>query len=343
MIIHGDSVALWEVGDCRATMRQWALDGVRAQTCVTSPPYFGLRDYGHEAQIGLEQTPTEYVDALVGVFRCVRDLLTKDGTLWLNIGDSYAGSGRGGYPACKTGLQGTVAGQDNSRAAQTRVRSSRRAVSSAQRPAAPTSPGGRMCGVEGLKRKDLIGIPWMLAFALRTDGWFLRQDIIWHKPNPTPESVRDRCTKSHEYLFLLSKSERYLFDARAMAEPAIYAPGKTTHVERPHGFYGGKGTDASHGAGNRNFKAIRETRNRRSVWSIATRGYAGAHFATFPPALVEPCVLAGSRPGDTVLDPFGGSGTTAGVAVKHGRNALLCELSDTYAALMPDRIRSIAQ
>ena len=177
-----------EFGDCRETMRKWASEGVKAQTCVTSPPYYGLRDYGHEGQIGLEETPEQYISAMVEVFRCVWDVLEDDGTLWLNIGDSYAGN--------------------NSRASN-----NGRAGFGNPREKVVNRTG------EGLKTKDLIGIPWMLAFALRADGWYLRQDIIWHKPNPIPESVQDRCTKSHEYIFLLSKSQKYHFDHIAIKEP----------------------------------------------------------------------------------------------------------------------------
>jgi len=271
-----------EFGDCRDTMRRWAAEGIKAQTCVTSPPYFGLRDYGHEGQLGLEQTPEQYVAAMVEVFRCVHDVLADDGTLWLNIGDSYnnfrSQMGPGQAVHGRDKLNGKPAEKSKAR------------------------------GVDGLKEKDLIGIPWMLAFALRADGWYLRQDIIWHKPNPMPESVRDRCTKAHEYVFLLSKSERYFFDSEAMQEPSV---------------------DGS-------------KRNRRSVWTVATRPYKGAHFATFPPALIEPCVLAGSRPGDIVFDPFMGSGTTAQVALQHGRQYLGCELNPEYGPLQQERIASAA-
>ena len=321
-----------EFGDCRETMRRWAADGVRAQMCVTSPPYFGLRDYGHAGQIGLEQTPEEYITAMVEVFRCVRDVLADDGTLWLNIGDSYA------RPLAKGG----------------------------------SGPGGKNrdwygenygdAGVpRGCKPKDLIGIPWMLAFALRADGWYLRQDIIWHKPNPMPESVTDRCTKAHEYVFLLSKSERYFYDAEAVKEPAKewhgqaatfdrgnnavashVIPGQSAAQHRPRpskkrGEFNGK-TEAMAGTGQNAFRAVTPTRNRRSVWTVATRPYKGAHFATFPPALIEPCILAGSRPGDTVLDPFMGSGTTAAVALQQGRQYLGCELNPEYGALQVARI-----
>ena len=292
-------------------MRRWAADGVRAQTCVTSPPYFGLRDYGVDGQLGLEQTPEQYVAAMVEVFRCVRDVLADDGTLWLNIGDSYAGQ-RGSQPGRVSGSGATVKGQ------------------------------GIGAGVpNGIKPKDLIGIPWMLAFALRADGWYLRQDIIWNKPNPMPESVRDRCTKAHEYVFLLSKSERYMFDAQAIAEPV--AASTVERLAQPT-LAQQVGSNRVPGKTNGNMKAVgnTETRNRRSVWTVATRPYKGAHFATFPPALVEPCILAGSRPGDIVLDPFMGSGTTAQVALQHGRRYLGCELNPDYAPLSRERIRNLA-
>lgn len=266
-------------GDCRETLRRLAAEGVRAQTCVTSPPYFGLRDYGHESQIGLEETPSEYVAAMVEVFRCVREVLADDGTLWLNIGDSYARTG----------------GTDRKISASAKVGSTRNTLRQ--------MADRKQRAPEGLKDKDLIGIPWMLAFALRADGWYLRQDIIWQKPNPMPESVRDRCTKAHEYIFLLSKEPRYYFDAEAMKEIAV----------------GG-------------------TRNRRSVWTVATRPYKGAHFATFPEELIEPCVIAGSEPGQIVIDPFVGSGTTAAVSIKNGRQYIGCELNENYRTLINERI-----
>ena len=305
-----------EFGDCRETMRRWAGQGVKAQTCVTSPPYFGLRDYGHDGQIGLEQTPEEYVAAMAEVFRRVRDVLADDGTLWLNIGDSYASGGRSyRAPDAKDGKNGRVTGSF--------------------RPADPA----------GIKPKDLIGIPWMLAFALRADGWYLRQDIIWHKPNPMPESVRDRCTKAHEYIFLLSKSQRYFFDSEATKEDAVGGQtGKAASFRRegskreqtiPGQAYGTHRPDREDVAYNG------EKRNRRSVWTVATRPYKGAHFATFPPALIEPCILAGSRPGDIVLDPFMGSGTTAAVALRHGRQYLGCELNPEYGPLQAARIEGV--
>ena len=293
-------------GDCRETMRVWAADGVRAQMCVTSPPYFGLRDYGHPGQIGLEQTPEQYIAAMVEVFRCVRDVLADDGTLWLNIGDSYASN-----PASGGAQSSRMTGGEHKR----------------------TPPERKYQRPDGLKPKDLIGIPWRLAFALQADGWYLRQDIIWHKPNPMPESVRDRCTKAHEYIFLLSKSERYFFDSEAMKEPAVCqtwpSVGRNQEVVRAV-IPGGKRPGGK--------KENAETRNRRSVWTVATRPYKGAHFATFPPALIEPCILAGSRPGDIVLDPFMGSGTTAAVALQHGRQYLGCELNPAYQPLQDARI-----
>lgn len=293
-----------EFGDCRETMRRWAADGVKAQMCVTSPPYFGLRDYGHEGQIGLEQTPEQYIAAMVEVFRCVRDVLADDGTLWLNIGDSYASTGgHGGAQSSK------MTGGEHKRTPGERKY---------QRP-------------DGCKPKDLIGIPWMLAFALRADGWYLRQDIIWSKPNPMPESVRDRCTKAHEYVFLLSKSERYFFDSEAMREEAVKgAAGSSFNTGKTATHQLGRSSDAE--------RVEDGKRNRRSVWTVATRPYKGAHFATFPPALIEPCILAGSRTGDTVLDPFMGSGTTAAVALQHGRQYLGCEINPAYGPLQQERI-----
>lgn len=460
--------------DCRDAMQLFVESG-SVQTCITSPPYFGLRDYGHPGQIGLEQTSAEYIAAMVEVFREVRRTLTDDGTLWLNIGDSYASGGR------KT--------RDSDDKLVHRGMGTR-----------PVDP-------EGLKPKDLIGIPWLLAKALRDPyytgpvkdvcdqvwlaamldaegsicgteyqsgdriktniyicitntsvpviekcdrlfpqevchiyekvngtsnrkcfrwdvermdqkamflrtiyphlvakrkqaiigytfiemqrglvskkkgylaeqheqrswlmkalsllnsgqdvdipdwcieppsllepGYYLRQDIIWHKPNPMPESVRDRCTKAHEYIFLLSKSDRYFYDHEAAMEPV--AESTMARLSQPT-LHRQEGSARVPGKTNGNMKAVGRTdkRNRRSVWSVPTRPYKGAHFATFPPALIEPCILAGSRPGDLVLDPFGGSGTTAGVALKHGRRAVICELNPSYVALIGDRITSLA-
>jgi DNA modification methylase len=295
-------VKRWEIlqGDVRETLR--ALETGSVQTCVTSPPYFGLRDYGVSGQIGLEPTPAEYVEQMVAVFREVRRVLRDDGTLWLNLGDSYAsGGGTGG-----TGKETDYTGKRS-------------------------LPNKR---AEGLKPKDLIGIPWRVAFALQADGWYLRQDIIWHKPNPMPESVRDRCTKAHEYVFLLSKSERYFFDAEAMKEPSAQ-PERAGKLERS--FSTGK-PDAVLRQDVGRAVMRTETRNRRSVWTVATRPYKGAHFATFPPALIEPCILAGAPFNGLVLDPFTGSGTTAAVALQHGRRFIGCELNPDYIKLAEARI-----
>ena len=305
-----------EFGDCRETMRQWVADGVKAQMCVTSPPYFGLRDYGVEGQLGLEQTPDEYIAAMVEVFRCVRDVLADDGTLWLNLGDSYAATtgGVGNNPSAKSTLttNGGRGPQPGNKYAQ-------------------GSEGRRVKLMPDVPAKNLLGIPWRVAFALQADGWYLRQDIIWHKPNPMPESVRDRCTKAHEYIFLLSKSARYFFDSDAMREDAVKgAAGSSFNTGKTAEHQMGRSSDAE--------RVEDGKRNRRSVWTVATRPYNGAHFAAFPPALIEPCILAGSRPGDIVLDPFMGSGTTAAVAIQHGRQYLGCELKPEYGPLQQERI-----
>ena len=309
-----------EFGDCRETMRRWSEQGVKAQTCVTSPPYYGLRDYGHDGQIGLEETPEAYIKAMVEVFRCVWDVLADDGTLWLNIGDSYAGSGKGSnpdgtpHPSTLLGKQGTNTG---------------------------TVTGKNMpqkAHKIGLKPKDLIGIPWMLAFALRADGWYLRQDIIWHKPNPMPESVQDRCTKAHEYIFLLTKSQKYYFDNAAIAERSVAAGefrGGGLKVSASNDYL----PDGSSKQNLDKYGETTETRNKRSVWTVATRPYKGAHFATFPPDLITPCILAGAPVGGIVLDPFMGSGTTAAVAIANGRDYLGCELNPAYKELQDERIR----
>lgn len=295
------------VGDCLESMKKLP-DGC-INTCVTSPPYFGLRDYGQDGQIGLEATPDEFVAALVAVFREVRRVLRDDGTLWLNLGDSYAGSGKGRNADGshqEGGKQGTSRGTIDGKLIKTHA--------------------------PDCKPKDLIGIPWRVAFALQADGWYLRQDIIWYKPNPMPESVRDRCTKSHEYIFMLSKSPRYYYDHKAIKEPADPA-----NHRKSAGIRRTAPGSSDHG-GRANGERSYETRNKRSVWSVTTRPYKGAHFATFPPDLIEPCILAGCPEGGTVLDPFGGSGTTAGVAVAHNRNAVICELSPEYAKLIPERV-----
>lgn len=313
------------IGDCRETMRRWAEDGVKVQTCVTSPPYFGLRDYGHDGQIGLEQTPEQYIAAMVEVFRCVRDMLADDGTLWVNIGDSYAANRGGTHQSAETLAGGkggkTLTGERVNRGRYDGYNPTRNAHAI------------------GLKHKDLIGVPWLLAFALRADGWYLRQDIIWHKPNPMPESVLDRCTKAHEYLFLFAKSERYYFDNESMQEPVA----ASTVYQMAQDVESQRGSDRVPGKSNGPMKAVGngKTRNRRSVWTVATRPYKGAHFATFPSALIEPCILAGSRIGDIVLDPFMGSGTTAAVAIQHGRQYLGCELNPEYEILQQERINNV--
>lgn len=249
--------------------------------CVTSPPYYGLRDYGHEGQIGLEETPDAFVKKLVEVFREVKRVLKDDGTLWLNLGDSYASNQSAGDRVSKySPKQTTNAGK----------------------------LGGKQRVPEGWKEKDLIGIPWMVAIALRMDGWYLRQDIIWHKPNPMPESVEDRCTKAHEYVFLLSKSKKYYYDYKSIKEKSVDSD---------------------------------ELKNKRSVWSVNTKPYKGAHFATFPPDLIRPCILAGCPEGGTVLDPFGGSGTTGAVANEENRNAILCEVNPEYIPLINKRLSEV--
>ena len=263
-------------GDCRKTL--CAFLSQSARVCVTSPPYYGLRDYGgEESQIGLEQTPEEFIDELVKVFREVRNVLTDDGTCWVNLGDSYYNyrPGRGQGLAKQT-------------------------VSNTKQDLPDVCPR-RGNKLEGFKEKDLIGIPWMFAFAMRADGWYLRQDIIWNKPNPMPESVRDRCTKSHEYIFLFSKSQNYYFNVDAIKE---------------------------------------ETRRKRSVWNVTKKPYKGAHFAVFPHDLIEPCILAGSEKGDTILDPFMGSGTTAMVSKKLDRYYIGCELHENYGNLIEERVSS---
>ena len=296
-------------------------DGV-IQMCVTSPPYFGLRDYGVNDQIGLEQTPNAYVAELVAVFREVWRVMKDDGTLWLNLGDSYAASqsNNGGY-SNKSTLSGFSRPDTKGRQAN--------------------ETGIRRKLAHGVKPKDLIGIPWRVAFALQSDGWYLRQDIIWHKPNPMPESVRDRCTKAHEYIFLLAKSERYFFDSEAMKESATSnSSGAAASFKRS----GSKRAQAipNQSVGthreDREDVAYNETRNRRSVWTVPTSPYSGAHFATFPPALIEPCILAGSRVGDIVLDPFSGSGTTAAVSKSLGRSAVGVELNQQYLELASRRV-----
>lgn len=324
-------------GDCRELLRRLP-DGC-VQTCVTSPPYWGLRDYGHERQIGLEETPELFVAELVRVFREVRRVLRDDGTLWLNLGDCYASSGRGG-------AQGANGAFANRQVAGARlVRGSKKAGGFHE----PARQGGAIGRAwtpppPGCKNKDLVGQPWMVAFALRSDGWYLRSDIIWHKPNPMPESVTDRPTKAHEYIFLLSKSETYHYDADAIREPLRPKTLTTFGTERKS-----KGNDALGGVKADNWaRDVKERRaklgpdgqpvgaNKRTVWTVGTQPYDGAHFATFPPRLIEPCILAGSRVGDVVLDPFFGSGTTGLVAEAHGRRWIGFDLG--YEGLAAERL-----
>jgi DNA modification methylase len=301
-------------GDCRETLRE--LPDGSVQCCVTSPPYYGLRDYGVDGQIGMEPTLQEYVAAIVAVFAEVKRTLARDGVLWLNLGDTYASTG-GDHGASDRNQRG---------------------VGAARTHAAGGGDQGVRRPPSGLKAKDLIGVPWRVAFALQADGWYLRQDVIWSKPNPMPESVTDRCTKAHEYVFLLAKSERYYFQAKAIAEPAIYA-GAT--VQNSSSRMDGLG---KHGATRAGFKGdvkVADTRNRRSVWTVATQPFDGAHFATMPEELATLCVLSGSRPGDVVLDPFFGSGTVGKVAEQLGRQWIGCELNQDYADIARVRTAQI--
>jgi DNA modification methylase len=273
-------------GDCRDTLAKIARSDSKARMCITSPPYYGLRDYGKEdSQIGLEQSPEEFIDELVKVFRGVRDCLTDDGTLWVNIGDSYYNY-RGGKGQALPKQSVAKTNQDLPQGINPR----------------------RGNKLKGYKEKDLIGIPWMLAFALRKDGWYLRQDIIWSKPNPMPESVRDRCTKSHEYIFLLSKSQNYYFDVDSIKEPTVDKKGM---------------------------------KRKKSVWEVKTKPYKGAHFAVYPTELIVSPILAGSEEGDIILDPFMGSGTTAAVAKSLDRHYLGCELHEEYDELIQKRVNEV--
>tara|TARA_R110000868_G_scaffold9867_2_gene48423 strand:- start:2568 stop:3581 length:1014 start_codon:yes stop_codon:yes gene_type:complete len=317
------------LGDCITGMK--TLSDKCVQTCITSPPYFGLRDYqGGEAEIGQEDTVEGYVQKMVEVFREVRRILRDDGTLWLNLGDSYM-SAKNCAPPPQTVANGNARSM-------------------------PTDfiPANRK-DQEGLKTKDLIGIPWRVALALQADGWYLRQDIIWSKPNPMPESVADRCTKSHEYIFLLSKKPHYYYDHEAVKEPLAEASYGRAERKKKLMDRTGKGTlgkqiengvDSSHGyaglALGRNGKtgyAEDGKRNKRSVWTVNTKGYKGAHFAVYPEELVTPCVLAGCPQDGTVFDPFTGSGTTAVVALKNGRNYIGTELNPEYIKIAEARIQ----
>jgi len=306
-ILHGNNI------DTLKTLPNCYVD-----CCITSPPYYGLRDYGIDGQIGLEETPEEYIQKLVLVFREIKRVLRGDGTLWINIGDSYAGSNGNGWRQTKDPNRDPYHSEENYNL---------------------RSKIGRKD--EGYKPKDLIGIPWMLAFALRADGWYLRQDIIWHKPNPMPESVTDRCTKAHEYIFLMSKSARYYFNNTAIQEPA-----KSIDIKKftDNGKYRRRGHVRRHAGFNGIYAeklakdGVPSNRNRRDVWTVATRPYSGAHFAVFPESLILPCVLAGCKEGGTVLDPFMGSGTTAVVALKNLRKYIGCEINHEYIQIAERRI-----
>lgn len=389
-------------GDVRYVLRQMIAEGVKVQTIVTSPPYWGLRSYlpaGHpdkSSEIGSEPTLGEFLATMVGVFDLCREVLADDGTMWVNMGDSYAGSwgaqSRGGPPSDKSTLQGNGHIGGGPKISQ---------LSAVQAMAAPKGERtGSLDRTPGLKAKDLMGQPWRLAFALQDAGWWLRQDIIWAKPNPMPESIKDRCTKAHEYIFLLSKSERYYYDFDAMQEPVngnanprratIKAPdGWATHAgghgsfhkegreqgktvanvgrrqgppdnpaESKYGELTGQDSDGIHrtkaglnrkladsGCGTKNnhsmdeaLSEVRDTRNRRSVWTVPSKPFSGAHFATFPPALIEPCIMAGAPAGGIVLDIFMGSGTTAQVAEKLGRQWIGIDIDVRNKALQDERL-----
>jgi DNA modification methylase len=283
------------------------------QCCVTSPPYWGLRDYGSPDQLGLEKTPDEYVQNLVAVFREVKRVLKKDGTLWLNLGDSYNAGRNGGHAGGGNGLSRTTIGPQRS-------------------------------GVNapGLKPKDLVGVPWLVAFALRADGWYLRSEIIWHKRNPMPSSVTDRPTTSHEHIFLLAKSSRYYYDADAIKEQATHpeGPGNIRPTRRPPGEPDGEDGNIR---GRLHKIGPRLDRNKRTVWSLSSQPYKLAHFATYPPKLIRPCILAGSRPGDTVLDPFNGAGTTGLVAMQLRRKYIGIDVNAEYLDLTRNRLAEVQQ
>ena len=284
----------------------------RFQCCVTSPPYWGLRDYGHPDQLGLEATPEEYVARMVEVFREVRRTLRPDGVLWLNVGDCYAGA--------RGGAQGAGGQMADRSVAKSRCREV-----------------GITRVADGCKPKDLVGIPWMLAFALRADGWYLRSDIIWAKPSPMPESVTDRPTRAHEYVFLLSKSASYFYNGDAIAERAVSTRRSGNRERRSRDGAGGILGDVRHQKTHVPWADVGGTRNARSVWPIAAQPFSGAHFATMPPDLAERCVLAGSRIGDEVLDPFLGSGTTGMVAERNGRRWFGIELQPDYEPIIRQR------
>ena len=290
----------------RADARALPLRDGSVQCCVTSPPYWGLRDYGTPGQLGLETTPAEYVEHMVDVFREVRRVLRDDGVLWLNLGDCYA-TGAGKVGKCPGG------------GAQGEAWAERGAMTQPNRMPLP-----------GLKPKDLVGIPWRVAFALQADGWYLRSDVIWHKPNPMPESVTDRPTRAHEYLFLLTKAARYYYDAEAVKERSTGQTGAASNFKRTTKDHIIPGQSVTQHREEREPTEDNGSRNLRSVWTVTTQPYKGAHYATFPTKLVEPCIKAGSRVGDIVLDPFCGTATVARVAIAHGRRAVGFDLSGEY-------------
>ena len=302
------------VGNCLDVLK--TLEEQSVHTCITSPPYWGLRDYGKDDQLGLEETPEEYVENMVQVFREVRRVLRDDGTLWLNLGDSYAHSLR----------------QSGKEHAGKLTRGSKGTIVSGYKPL-PI----------GLKEKDLVGIPWRVAFALQADGWYLRQDIIWHKPNPMPESVKDRCTKSHEYIFLLTKNKKYYYDNEAILEPISEVSIKRAEYgwdcDRPSTKNASMGGDGIHVEKMGTRFVNPKGKNKRSVWSVTTKPFKGAHFAVYPPQLIEPCILAGCPDGGVVLDPFSGSGTTGVVAMNNGKNYIGIELNPEYATISHQRIK----
>jgi DNA modification methylase len=310
-VLSGEKRWCVPVGDCREVLASMP-DG-SARCCVTSPPYWGLRDYGVDGQIGLEESPEKYVAEIVEVFREVRRVLADDGTAWVNLGDSYAGGDKSGKV---NNQSSTLQGGKSTQAASASVK-------------------GKFN--HGLKPKDLVGIPWRVAFALQADGWWLRQDLIWHKPNPMPESVTDRCTKAHEYIFLLAKAERYFCNMEAIKERATAG----SHVTSEKSF-GGQAAGAKVAPSGNQIPGKEwswgDVRNKRSVWTVTSQPFPEAHFATYPPKLIEPCILAGSEVGDIVIDPFNGAGTTGLVSVKHGRRYVGPELNPAYADIARRRI-----
>ena len=310
------------LGDVTEVLRE--MDAESVQTCVTSPPYWGLRDYGEAGQIGLESTPGEYVARLVDVFREVRRVLRDDGTLWLNLGDSYVSTPLGNKDTATSGLHGAQG-----------AKYAERLLTKDNRNARPTR-------LAGLKPKDLVGIPWRVALALQEDGWWLRSDIVWSKPNPMPESITDRPTRSHEYVFLLAKSARYFYDHIAVREPLSSTPEQYLRAGKSVRDNHALGAVAGRPLGPSSFATVPDGRNARSVWTITTKSYAGAHFATFPSDIPERCIMAGSAEGDLVLDPFSGAATTALVARSLGRRAVGIDISAEYLDISAERLSQLS-